>query len=71
MQATSLHPFFSRLEMAMAWRYFRSRGRNKFVSFISLVSLLGITLGIAALIVVISVMNGFANETRDRLLLVC
>jgi len=73
----ALHPFFSRLELAVAWRYFRNRRtntsagqskRNGFVSFISLVSLLGIALGISALIVVTSVMNGFAEETRERLL---
>lgn len=61
----------------MAWRYFRARRQNTsagqskrsgFVSFISLVSLLGIALGIAALILVTSVMNGFAQETRERLL---
>ena len=75
--SSALHPFFSRLELAVAWRYFRNRQhntsagqskRNGFVSFISLVSLLGIALGIAALIVVTSVMNGFAEETRVRLL---
>jgi len=73
----TLHPILSRFELAVAWRYFRSRRHNTsagqskvngFVSFISLVSLLGIALGIAALIVVTAVMNGFAEETRERLL---
>ncbi|MBT8141681.1 MAG: lipoprotein-releasing ABC transporter permease subunit [Gammaproteobacteria bacterium] len=56
------------LEIALGWRYFRSRRRNGFVSFIALVSLLGIMLGISALIVVVSVMNGFGNDLRERIL---
>ncbi len=56
------------LEIALGWRYFRSRRRNGFVSFIALVSLIGIMLGIASLIVVISVMNGFGNDLRERIL---
>ncbi len=44
------------------------RRRNQFVSFISLVSLVGIALGVAALIVVLSVMNGFEDEIRTRIL---
>lgn len=56
------------LELALGWRYFRSRRRNGFVSFIALVSLIGIMLGIAALIVVVSVMNGFGNDLRERIL---
>jgi len=56
------------LEVALGWRYFRSRRRNGFVSFIALVSLFGIMLGIASLIVVISVMNGFGNDLRERIL---
>lgn len=45
----------------------RSR-RNSFISFISLISMAGIALGVAALIVVLSVMNGFQKEVRDRML---
>ncbi|OGI42006.1 MAG: cell division protein FtsX, partial [Candidatus Muproteobacteria bacterium RBG_16_64_11] len=45
-----------------------AKRRNHFISFISLVSMLGIALGVAALIVVLSVMNGFGNELRDRIL---
>lgn len=56
------------LELGVAWRYFRSRRHNSFVSFIALVSLVGIMLGIAALIVVVSVMNGFGNDLRERIL---
>ena len=46
----------------------RRGGRNSFISFISLISMAGIALGVAALIVVLSVMNGFQKEVRDRML---
>ena len=46
----------------------RRSGRNSFISFISLISISGIGLGVAALIVVLSVMNGFQKEVRDRML---
>lgn len=49
-------------------RYLRAKRRTRFVSFITLISLLGISLGVAALIVILSVMNGFEGELRDRLL---
>ena len=58
-------------EIRIGWRYMRARRstqRNGFVSFISGVSMLGIALGVAALIVVLSVMNGFQKEVRDRML---
>ena len=58
-------------ELQIGWRYTRSgRGgrRNGFISFISGVSMLGIALGVAALIIVLSVMNGFQKEVRDRML---
>jgi lipoprotein-releasing system permease protein len=58
-------------ELLVGLRYFRARrgaGRNGFVSFIAAVSMLGIALGVAALIVVISVMNGFQEELRNRIL---
>jgi len=58
-------------ELLVGWRYTRAgRGtrRNGFISFISGVSMLGIALGVAALIVVLSVMNGFQKEVRDRML---
>ena len=56
------------LEAAIGLRYLRTRRASRFVSFISLVSLLGVAVGVAALIVVLSVMNGFEAELRDRLL---
>ena len=49
-------------------RYTRAKRRNHFISFISLISLLGITLGMTALITVMSVMNGFQKEVRSRIL---
>ena len=58
-------------ELILGWRYTRagrSTRRNGFISFISGVSMLGIALGVAALIVVLSVMNGFQKEVRDRML---
>ncbi len=59
-------------ELFIGLRYTRSRkrekGRNRFISFIALVSMLGIALGVAALIVVLSVMNGFQQELRNRIL---
>ena len=58
-------------ELRLGWRYTRagrSTRRNGFISFISGVSMLGIALGVAALIIVLSVMNGFQKEVRDRML---
>ncbi len=58
-------------EFLLGWRYTRAgraTRRNGFISFISGVSMLGIALGVAALIVVLSVMNGFQKEVRDRML---
>ena len=58
-------------EWQIGWRYTRAgRGgrRNGFISFISAISVLGIALGVAALIIVLSVMNGFQKEVRDRML---
>ena len=56
------------LSLAIAWRYLRAPTRNRFISFIGLASVGGIALGVAALIVVIAVMDGFEAELRDRLL---
>ncbi|MFG6430387.1 lipoprotein-releasing ABC transporter permease subunit [Roseateles sp. LYH14W] len=58
-------------ELQVGWRYVRAgRGgrRNRFISFISGASMIGIALGVMALIVVLSVMNGFQREVRDRML---
>lgn len=56
------------VELFVGLRYLRARRRTRFVSFITLISLLGISLGVAALIVILSVMNGFEGELRSRLL---
>ncbi len=58
----------ARYELELGLRYVRAKRRNSFISFISLVSMLGIALGVAALIIVISVMNGFQSELRERML---
>ncbi len=58
-------------EWHVGWRYTRAGRagrRNGFISFISAISVLGIALGVAALIIVLSVMNGFQKEVRDRML---
>ncbi len=55
-------------ELFIGLRYTRAKRRNHFISFISLSSMLGIALGVAALITVLSVMNGFQNELRTRIL---
>jgi len=58
-------------ELLIGWRYTRAgraTRKNGFISFISGVSMLGIALGVAALIIVLSVMNGFQKEVRDRML---
>jgi lipoprotein-releasing system permease protein len=56
------------VELFVGLRYLRAKRRTRFVSFITLISLLGISLGVAALIVILSVMNGFEGELRNRLL---
>ena len=58
----------SAYELFIGLRYTRAKRRNHFISFISLISLLGITLGMTALITVMSVMNGFQKEVRTRIL---
>jgi lipoprotein-releasing system permease protein len=58
-------------EWQVGWRYTRAGRagrRNGFISFISAISVVGIALGVAALIIVLSVMNGFQREVRDRML---
>lgn len=62
--------FFNSLpfELFVGLRYTRAKRRNHFISFISMTSMVGIALGVAALIVVLSVMNGFQQELRSRIL---
>jgi lipoprotein-releasing system permease protein len=59
---------FQPLPLFIGLRYVRSRSRGFFVSFISWISMLGICVGVTALITIISVMNGFERELRTRLL---
>ncbi len=58
------------VELGIALRYLASRNRTRFISFISLISILGISIAVAVLIVVLSVMNGFEYEVRERILTV-
>ena len=59
---------FHPLSVWMGLRYVRARSHKFFVSFITWASLVGVCVGVAALIVILSVMNGFEGELRDRLL---
>lgn len=63
-----MRPMISPVEWFVGLRYLRARRRTRFVSFITAISVAGIALGVAALIVILSVMNGFQGELRDRLL---
>jgi lipoprotein-releasing system permease protein len=56
------------VELFVGLRYLRAKRRTRFVSFITLISLIGVSLGVAALIVILSVMNGFESELRNRML---
>jgi lipoprotein-releasing system permease protein len=59
---------FQPKELFIGLRYIRARRKSHFVSFIAFISIAGVALGVFALIVVLSVMNGFGNELRDRTL---
>lgn len=59
---------FIPVEAFIGWRYTRARRRTRFVSLISAIAIGGVALGIAALITILSIMNGFERELRDRLL---
>ena len=61
---------FGPFERMVAFRYLRARRQEGFVSVIAIFSLLGIALGVATLIIVMSVMNGFQDELRNRILAV-
>ncbi len=60
--------FFKKYELTIAWRYLKSKRKDGFISVISFLSFIGITLGVATLIVVMSVMNGFRNEMLSKIL---
>jgi lipoprotein-releasing system permease protein len=55
-------------ELFISWRYFVAKRKERFISLTSLISILGIALGVMALIVVISVMNGFDKELREKIM---
>ncbi|MBL7191039.1 ABC transporter permease [bacterium] len=55
-------------ELFIAWRYLKSKRRTSFISIITYLSIIGVTIGSAALVIVLSVMNGFENEVRSRIL---
>jgi lipoprotein-releasing system permease protein len=59
---------FRPLPLFIGLRYLRAKRRNHFISFISLTSIMGLTLGVAVLILVLSVMNGFDRELQNRIL---
>lgn len=59
---------FSRFEFMVAWRYLRARRQEAFISVIAALTLTGIAIGVATLIVVMSVMNGFRAELLDKIL---
>src|SRR5579862_4146489 len=61
---------FHPLSLFIGLRYVRARTHKFFVSFITWASVMGVCVGVAALIVILSVMNGFEDELRDRLLAV-
>ena len=63
-----MRPMFSSFESMIGLRYVRARRRNHFISFISMTSMLGVGLGVMALITVLSVMNGFEKELKQRIL---
>jgi lipoprotein-releasing system permease protein len=59
----------SHLELAIAWRYLRSRRGSRLLSFISVIAIGGVAVGVSALILVMSVMNGLQRDLRDKILI--
>ena len=57
----------SSLELSIAWRYLRSRRGSKLLSFISVIAIVGVVVGVSALIVVMGVMNGLQRDLRSAL----
>ncbi|MBX3175569.1 MAG: FtsX-like permease family protein [Gemmatimonadaceae bacterium] len=58
----------SGLELSIAWRYLRSRRGSRFLSFISVIAVAGVAVGVSALIVIMGVMNGLQTDLRDKIL---
>lgn len=59
----------NRLELEIAWRYLRSRGSTRWLSFISVIAIGGIVIGVSALILIIGVMNGLQTDLREKILI--
>src|SRR5688500_15579892 len=59
----------NRLELAIAWRYLRSRRGSRLLSLISLIAIGGVMVGVSALILVTGVMNGLQRDLRDKILI--
>src|SRR6516165_2070694 len=66
-EPTATRPF-ARFEWMLSMRYLRSQRREGFISFIAAISFLSLTIGVAALIIVMAVMNGFRKELLDKIL---
>src|SRR6516165_1230453 len=66
-EASATRPF-APFEWMLSMRYLRSRRREGFISFIAAISFLSLTIGVAALIIVMAVMNGFRKELLDKIL---
>ena len=58
----------TRLELAIAWRYMRSRRGSRLLSFISVIAIAGVIVGVAALIVIMAVMNGLQHDLKEKIL---
>src|SRR5688500_10678103 len=58
----------TRLELAIAWRYLRSRRGSRLLSLISMIAIGGVVVGVSALIVIMGVMNGLQRDLRDKIL---
>lgn len=65
---SKLSSMFQPMELFVGWRYTRARRQKHFISFISLASMMGIAIGVLVLITVLSVMNGFEQAMRERIL---
>ncbi|MCC6319582.1 MAG: ABC transporter permease [Gemmatimonadaceae bacterium] len=58
-----------RLELGIAWRYLRGRGGSAMLSFITLIAIAGVAIGVGALLVVMGVMNGLQHDLREKILI--
>ena len=58
---------FKPLELFVGFRYLRGKRRKQFLSLVTILSVAGIALGVTVIITVLSVMNGFQKEVRDRM----